>query len=68
MISRSELRTGSSGCSIRNLEGVPFPHSDVTLRSPRPLDDKSLALIGNASAQARDFWGRQDGDGPRHCR
>ena len=32
------------------------------------LDGKSLALIGNASARARDFWGRQDADGPGHFR
>jgi serine/threonine protein kinase len=29
---------------------------------------ESLALIGNASARARDFWGRHDGDGPGHFR
>jgi hypothetical protein len=32
------------------------------------LDGKSLALIGNASTQAGDCWGRQDDDGPGHFR
>jgi hypothetical protein len=28
----------------------------------------SLALIGSDSAQAREFWPKQKGDGPRHSR
>src|SRR5271165_6538935 len=57
--------------------GVHAPQAEFTFRTYCRLlgnnpsahpDGLPLALIGIASARARDFWGRQDGDGPGHFR